>query len=310
MSPRRAVPALVALGLFLSLCGARPSFAQDSPPSAPCSALSTQSPRTIDVAVELGECYRSSGRAASAYVAFEEAAKLATAQGDPRAAVLSERVSLLRTQIVFFSISMPQSAPGVTVLFDGKDLPEGALGRDMPVDPGPHVVMALAPGKQSWSQSVDASRAGQRYKVEIPPLTGMEPPKEPEPPPPPSGKSGLSSGRLFLYSLLTGMTAVACVPASFASLADAEDRWAKARGTEDPDEAKRLRESAEASKVGAFVLVGVSAGFAGLTTVLAWLAFREEPKAPAKKSASVGPLVSFAPLVAPSGGGLLLQGRF
>jgi len=69
------------------------------------------------------------------------------------AAVASAGKAALEPQLVYLTVAVgdPARVPGLEVHRDGEELPVGAWGVAIPVDPGPHDVSAKAPGRKSWS---------------------------------------------------------------------------------------------------------------------------------------------------------------
>lgn len=102
----------------------------------------------VGTSLNLGECHERLGRTASAYGAFGEAKRLAALRGDTeREAHAKERREALEPRLSKIALSVPSKARGVKVLLDGRELGAGAIGAAIPVDPGRHVVNAVAPDK-------------------------------------------------------------------------------------------------------------------------------------------------------------------
>jgi hypothetical protein len=60
--------------------------------------------------------------------------------------------------------------PGLMLELDQAALGRAVLGAPMPVDPGPHLVTARAPGKKPWSQTIEIGAVADQKSLTIPPL--------------------------------------------------------------------------------------------------------------------------------------------
>jgi len=150
--------------------------------------------------LNLADCYERSGRTASAWARFTEAAALADRSGQQEradfarthAAALAPRLSR-----IVITLTSPV-AEGLVVQRDGTAVDAAAFGTAVPVDPGPHTIEARAPHRQPWTSSVvvelDAGQrtvaipvlalAGEPGAVAVPaPFPVTEPPPEPATPP-------------------------------------------------------------------------------------------------------------------------------
>jgi hypothetical protein len=107
--------------------------------------------------LNLADCYERSGKTASAWVRFTEAATIAERAGQQEraefarahAAALGPRLSRLIITVV------APSADGLEVKRDGTTLDPAVFGTAVPVDPGMHVLEASAPHKQTWTTSIE-----------------------------------------------------------------------------------------------------------------------------------------------------------
>jgi serine/threonine-protein kinase len=129
----------------------------------------------------LGECYEKNGQTASAWVTFQTAAETAQKAGQPdRAHVASDRATALWARLSKITINVAAAArvPGLEIKRDGVDVGQATWGVGVPVDPGEHAILARAPGKQDWSQTVRVDPDGKVAVVEIPMLANaaMAPP--------------------------------------------------------------------------------------------------------------------------------------
>jgi hypothetical protein len=158
---------LVAAGKYAEAC---PKFA-DSERLGP----------SVATLLNLANCWERVGRTATAWATYREAASAANAAGrKDYLATAQRRADGLAPKLARLIVTVAQPAPGQQVKRDGVlvDSAEWSLG--IPVDTGPHTVEASAPGRKSWSITVDVAQDGAQSTVGIPPLE-EGPPGEPAP---------------------------------------------------------------------------------------------------------------------------------
>jgi hypothetical protein len=120
----------------------------------------------------LGECYEKNGQLASAWATFQAAAAAGRkANQAQRIKIATERANLLLPRMPRITISVPPlvRVSGLEVSRDGIPVGEASWGEAVPVDTGEHIIVAKAPGKKSWTRTIQVSRATQEA-VEIPRL--------------------------------------------------------------------------------------------------------------------------------------------
>jgi hypothetical protein len=113
------------------------------------------------------------GRLASAWVAFREAANRAASAGksDAQAAAL-DHAARLEARLPRLTVRVAASPSRVEVRRDGVLLRADELDVATPIDPGPHDIVASAPGEKPWSRQIVAVE-GTSTTVDIPPLRGV-----------------------------------------------------------------------------------------------------------------------------------------
>jgi hypothetical protein len=126
------------------------------------------------VLLRLALCYELSGRTASAWASFREAAGRAHRVGDEsvaelasrRAEGLEPRLAKLVVRLSGDSYPMP-----VDVRLDGSPLAASTLGVEVPIDPGPHTLKAVAAGRRSFVKTFSVAVGGgvTAIAVELPP---------------------------------------------------------------------------------------------------------------------------------------------
>ncbi len=123
--------------------------------------------------LNLADCYEQTGKTASAWAQYREAIPLARAAGSTereeiavtRSKALESRLSTLTIR----AMSGDAGGPALDVRRDGISLDSAQLSTPIPVDPGPHEVTASAPGKRTWTTTVEVGAAA-KVVVEVPKL--------------------------------------------------------------------------------------------------------------------------------------------
>jgi hypothetical protein len=126
-------------------------------------------PRTGTL-LNLAICRQKEGKTASAWVAFNEAR--AAAHGErlaEREKFASDRIAELTPRLSHLVVS-PTRVPGLSVELDGGALREDAWGADLPVDPGPHTILATAPSCETWRGTITLGDRGDHQVVTVPAL--------------------------------------------------------------------------------------------------------------------------------------------
>jgi hypothetical protein len=122
--------------------------------------------------INLADCYEQSGRLASAWSTFLDAAAGARASGNaPREQVARERATALESRLPRIVIAVPASPPaGLEIRRD--DLLVGApqWGLSIPLDPGEHTISAAAPGRQRWTTRVVVREGAAPLAIAVPDL--------------------------------------------------------------------------------------------------------------------------------------------
>ena len=140
----------------------------------------------LDVAVgtllRLGDCYERTGRFASAWSRFREAASLSQVQAmSEREHIANVRADALEPKMARLTITAPPSRPpGYSLTLDGTVVPPTSWGMALPVDPGTLTIEASAPGYLTFIRKLAVSASpGVRVELQVPPL---EPEPQPLPP--------------------------------------------------------------------------------------------------------------------------------
>jgi hypothetical protein len=111
---------------------------------------------TAQVSFNIAECEERMGRLASALGDYRVAAS--AAQNDPKSgdiyAKVSDRVTALEGRVPKIKITRGKGADSATIELDGVELGSAQLGTEIPVDPGPHVVVGKIGEKQYAHEAV------------------------------------------------------------------------------------------------------------------------------------------------------------
>ncbi len=120
----------------------------------------------------LSDCYEKMGQTASAWAGFLEAASTAKTMGQSdREKVARERAAALAPRLSKITItSASASMAGLEIKRDGTPVGRALWGTAIPVDPGPHVIEATAPGKKPWQTTAKVEGDKANVVVSIPPL--------------------------------------------------------------------------------------------------------------------------------------------
>lgn len=134
----------------------------------------------------LGECYKKSGRTASAWATFREAASKAEAAGEEdRARVGMQRADEIEptlSRVTFEVARENMDIEGLSLRQGDRPVNRALWGTAVPVDPGQLEVVAEAPGYESWRTTVLVGDGGSTATLTVPPL--VELPEQEAPPPP------------------------------------------------------------------------------------------------------------------------------
>ncbi|HKY36993.1 MAG TPA: hypothetical protein VJN18_13700 [Polyangiaceae bacterium] len=125
----------------------------------------------IGTQFNLADCWEHIGRTASAQALFLGAAASAKAVGQTdREQVLRERASALAPRLSRLVVEVKATDPKLRVKRGELPLESEAWGKAIAVDPGAYVIVAKAPGKQTWEKRVEVKAGAPVVTVEIPEL--------------------------------------------------------------------------------------------------------------------------------------------
>jgi serine/threonine-protein kinase len=133
--------------------------------------------------LNLAACYERSGQIASAWVTYKEAATLARkADQVDRARLARDKAAELEPKLPMLTIVVPQGSdrPDLELRRDGQMVGRPEWGVPIPVDPGAHVVDAVAPGHKAWQGKAQVVGPSVKQSIEVPPLEALPPSTGPE----------------------------------------------------------------------------------------------------------------------------------
>lgn len=256
--------------------------------------------------LNLANCYKQSGKTASAWAQFREASFQARKNNQAdREAAATQEAAALEPNLSKLQINAEQT-PGLVIRRDNQEVGSGALGTAIPVDPGPHTIEATAPGYSVWSTSVVIGKLKDTKTITIPVLS-----KNAETPSVATGPTGATGPNKSLrtVSYVVGGVGVAGLVVGTVFGLHAGSQWRAAQKTcADPVKGESC--SADGVQLGkdaggsaTLSTLGFVIGGAGLLTgTILWLRFAP-PRAPVSS-------VAITPALGPGIGGARLLGTF
>lgn len=122
----------------------------------------------------LGDCYEHVGKTASAWAAFREVAAGAKAAGQQaRENDARARAAALEPKLVTLVVEVSPASSNLSNLVVKRDTVEvgrAQWGSSIPIDPGKHVIVASADGKEPWQTEVNIVETVRSTKVVVPAL--------------------------------------------------------------------------------------------------------------------------------------------
>jgi hypothetical protein len=191
---RLAITILALAALSSSRAGAQPSSAEAAlaiqlfddaqklmaagNPAAACPKYAESQKRDpqLGTLLHLADCHEKVGKTASAWAGYKEAAEIAARRNaaggnERREQVARARAAALEPKISTVVIHVTRAdMVGLEIRRDGELLGRAVWGAAMPVDPGRYILLAQAPGKKTWTKTVDVSSGGAKVEVTIPAL--------------------------------------------------------------------------------------------------------------------------------------------
>ena len=125
----------------------------------------------IGTLFHLANCHEHIGRTATAWAEFLEVASTAKARAQTaREKAARDRANALEPKVSRMTISLKAETPGLSISRDGEVVGRGQWGAAVPIDPGEHVIVATAPGKRRWENSVRIASEMKNVELTVPAL--------------------------------------------------------------------------------------------------------------------------------------------
>lgn len=224
---------------------------------------------TPQVRYHIAVCEENLGQLAAALGGYEIA--LSQGEGLPPAflAEVSASIEDLNARIPKLVLLRGSGADAAQIELDGIRLGEAQVGVELPLNPGPHTVVARAPGYQDLQATVTVNESTvETLTLELAPIVVEAPPEEP-PPPPPAPKSfgilpyvvgGAGAGVVVVGGVLLG------VSQGKASQVEALCGGTDCRALSGAERSEALQKRRSALGLETAGWVGVSLGVSGLAT--------------------------------------------
>jgi len=122
--------------------------------------------------LHLADCYEKSGKLASAWGAWRDAAEVAQKRNDEREALARAHATTLEPKLAKLVLDVPSTseAQGLEIRRDGALVSRPLWGTPVPVDVGEHVIEASAPGRQKLVAKVVVAKDGVVETYSLSPL--------------------------------------------------------------------------------------------------------------------------------------------
>jgi hypothetical protein len=123
--------------------------------------------------LNLAVCHEREGRLASASAELQAALTLANRDGRrDRQQLARERLAVVTPKLPSITVTVAAGAviEGLDVKVDDATITRAAWGTPIAVDPGAHRIEASAPARKRWTAFLTIDRAGQKERIEVPPL--------------------------------------------------------------------------------------------------------------------------------------------
>jgi hypothetical protein len=158
--------------------------------------------------LNLGLCYQTAGKTATAHRWFKKAEELATTKSDPRRDEASTRARDLEASLSTITIVVPTPAnkPDLSVLVDDVAVPREQWGMPMSTDPGAHVIEVRSSAVGRRIERVNVRANGDHAQFYVPSEPAPEPTSNTteKSPSRPMRTIGFAAGGVGLAALVAG----------------------------------------------------------------------------------------------------------
>ena len=129
--------------------------------------------------LNLAACHERQGKLATAWLEYSDVIVGARRDGrQDRVDYATERAAALEPRLSRLTLMLAAEAdePSLVLELDGESFGRAAVGVPTPVDPGPHVVKASAPGKKPWQHEITIGAEADQQTITVPRLEDAPPP--------------------------------------------------------------------------------------------------------------------------------------
>ena len=154
--------------------GRRLAEAGKYPEACPKFADSQRLDASAATLLNLANCLEKVGRTATAWATFKQAGSLASATGrSDYVATADRRAQALFAKLARLIVNVPHATVAMVVKRDNAVLEHSEWGSPIPIDAGPHLLIATAPGYVPWTSTVDIAQDGIEVSVVVPQLEAL-----------------------------------------------------------------------------------------------------------------------------------------
>lgn len=253
----------------------------------------------------VAQCDEREGRISGALDHWERGVALVDDRNDPRTKVAKDHIAVLEPRVPRIRVVVPPASASAVILMDGSELAASTLVAPLRVEPGKHVFVVRARGRQDFRREI---KVGERERTEFvanvgapivsgpaPSATGSGTTAPPDEPVPPSAPMHPRKVGGFVVGGIGAASLLVSAGTAFGVQAAAE---CKKSGSCTADEISKFQSLYIANGVTFGVgLIGVGVGLAMILTA---------PKTVDKNAAHV----FVVPFGVPAGAGIGLAGRF
>lgn len=162
----------------------------------------------VGTLLNLGNCYETLGKTASAHRSFLRAAEVASRNDDKRKDEAKERAKSIEKEVSSLLIHVPINLKSsAEIRVDGEIWPKERWDVPWPIDPGMHDIEVIAPPRPKQTESVTVKPHGDKADWAVltrDPATSPVPPPKSDRPKPDAKESGEESSTQRTLGLVTG----------------------------------------------------------------------------------------------------------
>jgi serine/threonine-protein kinase len=133
-------------------------------------------PGKVGAMMQLAQCYEDAGKIVSAWSRYRAAADAAAPSDDrgPKARARAEELAKRIPKLTLAVAPANRALRGFSLTRAGREMGAAEWDTALPVDPGRYEIVASAPGKKSWTGSIEVTAGGAPVTVQIPALPALK----------------------------------------------------------------------------------------------------------------------------------------